>query len=310
MNEYQTDHQELLGAMLELSKERKRVVKRLPTLTFDRNTLQLLGVEEQQWRGREIPRHTETRQMLFTAYVGLVVNNEPFQPWARYLRQSFPDMKRDQGDAIGFFCEQLDQLGSLHAFAEGEIATVEDALPKPVYEEFLERMKQDTLGRYDSIRGDVLYGRGERVSAESRYLCSRCGLHFLATVLFAQAPYGPRVTHDLVWESELAWLFAQTELGAYSIPTDSTGHGRAGMRLDNYGRLETVAKNLFSQQISHEPLSVAVERSGDTPLRLKKELGRAREVLGMRRRKGNQQQWWARLPGELCGKCRARTQSN
>jgi hypothetical protein len=35
MNEYQTDHQELLGAMVEVSKTRKRVVKRFPTLTFD-----------------------------------------------------------------------------------------------------------------------------------------------------------------------------------------------------------------------------------------------------------------------------------
>ena len=305
MNEYQTDHQELLGAMVEVSKTRKRVVKRFPTLTFDRDTLQLLGVEERVWRGREVPREAETRQLLLTAYLGLVVNNEPFQSWAPYLRKTFPDMKPDQGDAFAFAERQMRRLGSFTAWVEGDIATLEDALQGPVFDEYLRHRQQDRLGDYEWINSNVLYGRGDRVPIERRYLCDRCGLHFLATGLFASAPHGPRITHQLVWDPDISLIIGQTELGVFSIPKDSTGHGRAGMWLDNYGQLETVTKNLFLQQVWHESPSALAERSNSAPAKLKKELGRARDVLGIRRRKGNQRQWWARDPGQLCGQCRS-----
>ena len=195
----------------------------------------------------------------------------------------------------------MEERQLLSAYAAGEIS-VEDALPRPVYEEYLKRRQQDSLGDYDWINSNAVVKRGPRVSMERRHLCNRCGLHFLATTLFASASYGPRITHQLVWDPQNAWIGGQMELGAYSIPKDSKGHGRAGMWLENYEQLEAVTKNLFLQQVRHATPTCLAQRFGDTPLRLAKELQRARQLLGMRRRRGSQTRWWA--PGEPCSKCK------
>ena len=191
------DQEDLLRTMVALSKTQKRVKRRFPVLTFDRKTVRLLSVREREWRGRRVPRDADTRQLLLTAYLGFVVRNEPFRPWATYLRETFPDVKPEQGGALAFFIQQLEQRQLLIAYSEGEIST-EDALPRPEFEEYLERMQQDYLGDYDGIYSNSVLGRGSRVSMERRYICSRCGLHFLATALFASASYGPRITHQLV----------------------------------------------------------------------------------------------------------------
>ena len=291
--------EELLCKKVARSKTRKRVKKRFPVLTFDRMTLRLLGVGERGWRGREVPRDAETRSLLLTAYLGLVVRNEPFRSWAPYLREAFPDVRPEQGDAQTFCIEQLRERQLLDACLDGR-TSIEDALPASVYEKYLERMELDYLGDYHLIYTNVLFGRGPRVPLERRYLCGRCGLHFLASALFASADYGQRITHQLVWQPDVSWILGQTELGVYSIPNDSTGHGRAGMRLETYEQLVAITEGLFRQQVGYETPRALAKRFGDTAPRLKKELQRARQVLGMRRRRGNQTRWGNPEPCTEC----------
>ena len=302
MNENRTEQQDLVRAMVENSKGQKRVKKRFPTLTLDSKTLKVLGAEEREWRGRKVPRDADIRQILLTAYLGLVVNNEPFHSWATHLRKVFPEMEPEQGGNQNFVLDQLKKKQLLDAYAEGELASFMDALSEPEIEEYFERRRLDNLGDYETISNDIKYKRGLRLTEKSKYLCSRCGLHFLATTLFANASYGPRVTHQLVWDPNIAWIIGQTELGVFSIPDDSTGHGRVGMRLDTYEQVEAVAKKLFLQQIRHCTPQALAELFRDNPLKVKKELERARQVLGMQRRRGNQTRWGA--PGEPCKDCR------
>ena len=311
MDDDQKIQEDLLRSMVALSKTRKRVKKQFPVLTFDRKTMQLLGVQEREWRGRRVPRDADTRSLLLTAYVGLVLKNEPFLSRARHLRQTFPDLKPGQGGAMDFFIQQLEQRQLLHAYNEGQIS-IEDALPRPDFEELFERERRDYVGDYDRIYWNSVldlkhpvHSVGPGVSMERRYLCSRCGLHFLATALFARASYGPRITHQLVWDPELWWSIGQIELGVFSIPKDSTGHGRAGMWLETYEQVEAVTRNLFLQQVEHRTPQILAEKFSDNTLRVRKELERARQVLGMRRKRGKQTTWMSRVPGKPCTNCRS-----
>ncbi len=296
--EEKKDQEDLLSRMLVLSKTRKRVKKRFPVLTFDRTTRELLGVKWQKWRGRRVPREADTRQLLLTGYLGFVVRDRAFLAWARYFRENFPGLEPNRGEASALLSEELKRRQLYDPYITGKLdlrGVLQDR-----FDEYRDLLEGDNFGEYDSICDRAVLRQSP---LERRYLCSRCGLGFLATALFASAPYGPRLTHQLVWHDELWSIIGQTELGAFSGPDETSGHGRAGMWLRDYGQLERVTGNLLRQQTQHcKPEDLAKE-CDDTPLKVGKELQRARQVLGIVRRRGHQAEWWSRTQNNPCANC-------
>ena len=107
MDEDEAIQKDLLLGMVEASKTRKRVVKRFRTLTFDRETLDQLGVSERKWRVRRVPRDAETRSLLLTGYLGLVVRLEPFTSWRDICARRFQASNWSRVALWPFSCNSL-----------------------------------------------------------------------------------------------------------------------------------------------------------------------------------------------------------